>query len=148
MGWLFFSFFSRSRRLFLPAPTKTTNTNADGGKQTKPSFHSDESGGCWYLPPDPSGELAQIDLSDDGVVAQLFASHVWEDLLEPLDVADGSGGGNGGNGGGGGGGNGGEQPSQVRQLRLSEGEFRAVLSLVRGSSALPSERLELQRERR
>lgn len=104
----------------------------------------DESGGCWYLPPDPSGELAQIDLSDDAVVAQLFASHVWEDLIEPLDIADGPSGG----GGAGVDQQGQEQMQQVRQLRLSEDEFRAVFSLVRGASPLPAERLEGPMERR
>jgi hypothetical protein len=103
----------------------------------------DESGGCWYLPPDPSGELAQIDLSDDAVVAQLFANHVWEDLIEPLDISEGAAG-----GGGGGGGGQGEQQQQIRQLRLSEGEFRAVLSLVRGATPLPAERLEGPMERK
>jgi hypothetical protein len=108
----------------------------------------DESGGCWYLPPDPSGDLAQIDLSDDAVVAQLFANHVWEDLIEPLDVAEGGGGGGGGAGGAGSDGQQGQAPQQLRQLRLSEGEFRAVLSLVRGATPLPAERLEGPRERR
>lgn len=102
----------------------------------------DESGGCWYLPPDPSGELAQVDLSDDAVVAQLFANHVWEDLVEPLDVADGPGGGGGSRGG-----KEDQQDQQVRQLRLSEGEFRAVFSLVRGATPLPAERLDAPMER-
>jgi hypothetical protein len=42
-------------------------------------------------------ELAQVDLSDDLVVAQLFSSGVWQELLEPLDarVGRGPGGGRG-----------------------------------------------------
>jgi hypothetical protein len=34
----------------------------------------DEEGYCYYLPPDQAGALAQVDLSDDVVVAQLFAN--------------------------------------------------------------------------
>lgn len=64
------------------------------------------------------------------MVAQLFASHVWEDLIEPLDVAADAGG------------------EQLRQLRLSEGEFRAVLSLVRGATPEPAERLDASMERK
>lgn len=33
-----------------------------------------------------AGQLAQIDLSDDIVVAQLFGNGVWQELLEPLDA--------------------------------------------------------------
>ena len=33
----------------------------------------------------------QIDLSDDMVVAQLFGSGAWEDVMEPLQVSGGGG---------------------------------------------------------
>jgi hypothetical protein len=82
----------------------------------------------------------QIDLSDDAVVAQLFANHAWEELVEPLEVladdqtpaarqnnnksnADGD-------------------YSRMEQLRLTEREFRAVISLVAGGEELPEEPLE------
>ena len=45
-----------------------------------------EHGECFYLPPDEGGRLMQIDLSDDMVVAQLFGSGAWEDVMEPLKV--------------------------------------------------------------
>lgn len=41
----------------------------------------------YYIPgPDAPDSLVQIDLSDDAIVAQLFANHAWEELLEPLEV--------------------------------------------------------------
>ncbi len=46
----------------------------------------DDSGMCFYLPPDESGRLMQIDLSDDMVVAQLFGNSAWLDVMEPLKV--------------------------------------------------------------
>jgi hypothetical protein len=46
----------------------------------------DSRGYCYYLPPDPSGRLRQIDLSDDVLVAQLFANGLWQDIIEPLEV--------------------------------------------------------------
>ncbi|GIM16260.1 hypothetical protein Vretimale_18920 [Volvox reticuliferus] len=71
----------------------------------------DQSGDVFFLPPDEEGDgLAQLDLSDDVVVAELFSNTAWQDVMEPLSVRldDGS----------------------VQQLRLSEHEFRSVVSLV------------------
>ncbi|GLI69650.1 hypothetical protein VaNZ11_014321 [Volvox africanus] len=71
----------------------------------------DQSGDVFFLPPDEEGDgLAQLDLSDDVVVAELFSNTAWQDVMEPLSVRldDGS----------------------VQQLRLSEREFRSVVSLV------------------
>jgi hypothetical protein len=76
------------------------------------------------------GSLQQLDLSDDLVVAQLFANHLWEDLLEPLEV---------------------EAPSlfkapggeglPVKQLQLTEAEWRLVSSLVDEAELQPEEPL-------
>jgi hypothetical protein len=40
----------------------------------------------YYIPSTDADSLVQIDLSDDAIVAQLFANHAWEELLEPLEV--------------------------------------------------------------
>jgi hypothetical protein len=40
----------------------------------------------YYLPSTESDSLVQIDLSDDAIVAQLFANHAWEELIEPLEA--------------------------------------------------------------
>ena len=68
----------------LRAATKTVRPQTKQNKTKQPN--SDARGYCYYLPPDPSGRLQQIDLSDDVLVAQLFASGLWEDTLEPLEV--------------------------------------------------------------
>lgn len=39
----------------------------------------------YYIPSPDEDSLVQIDLSDDAVVAQLFANHAWEELIEPLE---------------------------------------------------------------
>ncbi|EFJ41268.1 hypothetical protein VOLCADRAFT_98816 [Volvox carteri f. nagariensis] len=75
----------------------------------------DPSGGAvFFLPPDEEGDgLAQLDLSDDVVVAELFSNTAWQDVMEPLAV---------------------RQPDgSVQQLQLSEREFRSVVSLVEGA---------------
>lgn len=46
----------------------------------------DAGGYLYYIPSTESDSLVQIDLSDDAIVAQLFANHAWEELLEPLEV--------------------------------------------------------------
>lgn len=46
----------------------------------------DAGGYMYYLPSTDADSLVQIDLSDDAIVAQLFANHAWEELLEPLEV--------------------------------------------------------------
>jgi hypothetical protein len=51
-----------------------------------PPPNSDSRGYCYYLPPDPSGRLRQIDLSDDVLVAQLFANGMWQEIVEPVEV--------------------------------------------------------------
>jgi len=43
----------------------------------------------YYIPSTDADSLVQIDLSDDAIVAQLFANHAWEELLEPLEVVTG-----------------------------------------------------------
>ncbi|GFR40657.1 hypothetical protein Agub_g1242, partial [Astrephomene gubernaculifera] len=71
------------------------------------------SGAVFFLPPDPEGDgLAQMDLSDDLAVAQLFSNTAWQDVMAPLSYRDGS---------------------EVTQLRMSEGDFRMVASLVEGA---------------
>jgi hypothetical protein len=92
----------------------------------------DELGYCYYLPTDPQNALKQIDLSDDLVVAQLFANHLWEDLIEPLEVEQNVSGMFKGPGG----------KPKIVQLQLTEREFREVLSLVDGGELLPEEPLE------
>ncbi|GBF93334.1 hypothetical protein Rsub_06372 [Raphidocelis subcapitata] len=90
----------------------------------------DSRGYCYYLPPDPSGRLRQIDLSDDVVVAQLFANGMWQEIVEPLEVLkapkDGEN----------------ASASDAVQLRLTEPEWRGVLSLLEGGRELPEEPLE------
>jgi hypothetical protein len=95
----------------------------------------DAGGFCYYLPRSESDALVQIDLSDDAVVAQLFANHAWEELVEPLEVLADS-----------------QTPAvsqsndgeygRMEQLRLTEREFRSVVSLVAGGEQLPEEPLE------
>ncbi len=47
----------------------------------------DETNGrVFFLPPDESGRLMQIDLSDDMIVGQLFGSGAWQDVMELLQV--------------------------------------------------------------
>lgn len=46
----------------------------------------DAGGYMYYIPSTDADSLVQIDLSDDAIVAQLFANHAWEELLEPLEV--------------------------------------------------------------
>lgn len=41
-----------------------------------------------YAVPSPAMCAVQVDLSDDAVVAQLFASGAWFDVMEPLEVRD------------------------------------------------------------
>jgi hypothetical protein len=93
----------------------------------------DAGGFCYYLPRSDSDALVQIDLSDDAVVAQLFANHAWEELVEPLEVLanDQTGQSTGQSNG-----------QRLEQLRLTEREFRSVLSLVAGGEELPEEPLE------
>lgn len=66
------------------------------------------------LPPDDSGRLMQIDLSDDLVVGQLFGSGAWEDVLERLSAEDGKG--------------------AIVPLVLEESDFRNTLSLLEGAT--------------
>ncbi|KAG2436833.1 hypothetical protein HXX76_006355 [Chlamydomonas incerta] len=74
----------------------------------------DVSGGVFFLPPDADGDgLAQLDLSDDVVVAELFYSSAWQDVMAPLSYRDTDG--------------------SVKQLKLTEQEFRNVVSLVEGA---------------
>lgn len=47
-------------------------------------LRNEDNGSIWFLPPDESGRLLQIDLSDDVVVAELFSSGAWYDVKEPL----------------------------------------------------------------
>ncbi|GLC45164.1 hypothetical protein PLESTB_000428500 [Pleodorina starrii] len=71
----------------------------------------DQSGDVFFLPPDEEGDgLAQLDLSDDVVVAELFSNTAWQDVMEPFSVR--------------------QEDGSVTQLRLSEREFRSVVSLV------------------
>lgn len=51
-----------------------------------PMPRRDAGGYLYYIPSTESDSLVQIDLSDDAIVAQLFANHAWEELLEPLEV--------------------------------------------------------------
>ena len=52
-----------------------------------PLFPCRDAGGyMYYLPSTESDSLVQIDLSDDAIVAQLFANHAWEELIEPLEA--------------------------------------------------------------
>jgi hypothetical protein len=104
----------------------------------RPGFSCRDAGGfCYYLPRSDSDALVQIDLSDDAVVAQLFANHAWEELVEPLEVladdqtaaagqsnndAD-------------------REYGRLEQLRLTERQFRSVVSLVAGGQELPEEPL-------
>lgn len=48
-----------------------------------------QDGRVLFLPPDESGRLMQIDLSDDAVVGSLFGSGAWQDVMEPLQVGNG-----------------------------------------------------------
>ncbi|KAG2444133.1 hypothetical protein HYH02_009073 [Chlamydomonas schloesseri] len=75
----------------------------------------DVSGNVFFLPPDAEdGDgLAQLDLSDDVVVAELFYSSAWQDVMSPLSYRDSDG--------------------AVKQLKLTEQEFRNVVSLVEGA---------------
>ncbi|KAG2494784.1 hypothetical protein HYH03_007027 [Edaphochlamys debaryana] len=74
----------------------------------------DQSGAVFFLPPDAEGDgLAQLDLSDDAVVAELFYNTAWQDVMIPMSVRAESG--------------------EVQPLRLSEREFREVVSLVEGA---------------
>ncbi|KAF6261607.1 hypothetical protein COO60DRAFT_741703 [Scenedesmus sp. NREL 46B-D3] len=97
----------------------------------------DAGGFCYYLPRSDADSLVQIDLSDDAVVAQLFANHAWEELVEPLEVladdqtpaagqsnsdAD-------------------REYGRLEQLRLTERQFRSVVSLGAGGEELPEEPL-------
>jgi hypothetical protein len=80
----------------------------------------------------------QIDLSDDAVVAQLFANRAWEELVEPLEVvaddqSPAAGQSNRGDDNG--------QYGRLEQLRLTEREFRSAVSLVAGGEELPEEPL-------
>lgn len=43
-------------------------------------------GKMFFLPPDIGGRLMQVDLSDDAVVAMLFASGAWYDVIEPMEM--------------------------------------------------------------
>ncbi|KAF8070860.1 hypothetical protein HT031_000941 [Scenedesmus sp. PABB004] len=102
----------------------------------------DAGGYCYYLPRSEAGSLAQIDLSDDAVVAQLFANHAWEELVEPLEVvADAPPGAAPGAQPPPGAPPGGEL-GRLEQLRLTEREFRSVVSLAAGAQELPEEPLE------
>lgn len=96
----------------------------------------DAGGFCYYLPRSDSDALVQIDLSDDAVVAQLFANHAWEELVEPLEVlADdqtpAAGQSNGQD----------NEYGRLEQLRLTERQFRSVVSLAAGGQELPEEPL-------
>ncbi|KIY94586.1 hypothetical protein MNEG_13375 [Monoraphidium neglectum] len=77
------------------------------------------------------GEEFAIDLSDDVLVAQLFANGLWEEVLEPLEVVrapeDGTAN---------------ASASAASQLRLSEEEFRGVVSLLQGAQEMAEEPLE------
>ncbi len=100
--------------------------------QSHPIYHSalpfvsctscprDNRGYCYYLPPDEAGAIAQLDLSDDVVVAQLFANGMWQQLIEPLEVE-------------------GEAGAKPSQLQLSPQDFRAVFTLVEGGQVLPEQ---------
>lgn len=80
----------------------------------------DSRGYIFYIAPNED-LLRQIDLSDDWYVAQLFTSHAWEELLEPVDVRDGD---------------------KVEPLNLTEKEFRNLLSVVEGAEYGEEEDLE------
>lgn len=69
-----------------------------------------QDGRVLFLPPDESGRLMQIDLSDDVVVGQLFGSGAWQDVMEQLQAEDFQG--------------------KVVPLVLSEQEFRNTASLL------------------
>lgn len=101
----------------------------------------DAGGYLYYLPRDDEGTLQQIDLSDDAIVAQLFANHAWEELVEPLEViADDAGPESNKSAMAG---PDGEAPTgRLEQLRLSERQFRSVVSLLAGGQELPEEPLE------
>lgn len=49
-------------------------------------LRDEASGAVSLLPPDDSGRLLQVDLSDDAVVAQLFSSGAWADVVQPMKV--------------------------------------------------------------
>ena len=74
------------------------------------------------LPPDDSGRLMQIDLSDDLVVGQLFGSGAWEDVLERLSAENDQG--------------------EVVPLVLEEGDFRNTMSLLEGAAGGEEEAFE------
>jgi hypothetical protein len=83
----------------------------------------------------------QIDLSDDAVVAQLFANHVWEELLEPLEVME-----TAEDEAAAAGQQQQQQPQgprmRLEQLRLTERQFRTAASLAAGGQEMPEEPLE------
>jgi len=73
-------------------------------------LRDEANGTMWFLPPDDSGRLLQIDLSDDAVVAQLFSSGAWADVMRPIKVR-GAGG-------------------QLEPLKINDRQFRNVVSLL------------------
>jgi hypothetical protein len=103
---------------------------------------SDAGGYIYFLPASDNSALRQIDLSDDAVVAQLFANHAWEELLEPLEVFVGDETGAAAAGSSGGGADADRTPGRLEQLRMTEREFRSVLSLASGAQEMPEEPLE------
>ncbi|KXZ43969.1 hypothetical protein GPECTOR_76g790 [Gonium pectorale] len=85
----------------------------------------DPAGAVFFLPPDAEGDdLAQLDLSDDVVVAELFYSTAWQDVMAPLAVRN--------------------QDGSTAQLQLSERDFRGVVSLVAGAEEEEEEEPEAE----
>lgn len=82
----------------------------------------DPEGYLYYLPPSGTGQIQQFDLSDDLMVAQLFANRAWEDVIEPLDAE--------------------QEDGKTSPLRMSESDFRHVLSLLEDALAGEEEPLE------
>ena len=70
-------------------------------------------GDMFALPPDESDGIVQYDLADDVVVAQLFSSTAWQDVMQPIMLRDAGG--------------------RQQQLQLSAGQFREAFSLLEGA---------------
>jgi len=79
-------------------------------------LRNENNGSIWFLPPDETGRLLQIDLSDDIVVAELFSNGAWYDVKEPLYDAQSSG-----------------SARSLKQLTMTRAQFSDVVSLLEGA---------------
>lgn len=83
-------------------------------------------GDVFALPPDEGDGIVQYDLADDVVVAQLFSTTAWQDVMQPimLRAAGGS----------------------QEQLQMSAGQFRVAFSILEGAEeeldAIPEQQAE------